>query len=388
MAAAEDAAEEAEGTGAVIEDYLKRLYFDQAAPGSFQGIDKFWAHIKVDPERPRGLKKEKVREWLGRQEVYQVHSEPKRKYPTEAFITEYRDQFWDIDILILPDDKPKINRNFRYLLGVIDLFSRYVWGRLLRKKTAAETAKAFKSILEEGRKCEVLRGDAGAEFHGAAFKELLKKEKIPYITAYGHVKANFIERFFKSFQMKLYRYSYHYNTSNFVDVVQDIIKSYNNSVHGSTGFRPAEVNDANTIELYDRVYKPILDKRAAEVVEPSFKVGDLVRISLFKDKFKRSYSQNWSEEVFEVWFVVLSHPPRYKIRDLKQENIQGSFYKEDLKRVNASEAKDINWKIERVISTRRLKGRRPQSLVQWYGYGPKFNTYIDTADLKKYQRRH
>lgn len=191
----------------------------------------------------------------------------------------------------------------------------------MRRKTASVTAEAFKSILAEGRKCEVLRGDAGAEFTGAPFKDMLKEEKIPYITAYGHLKANYIERWFKTFQQKLYRYSYHNNTSSFVDVVQDIVRSYNNTVHGTTGFRPAEVDDDNTIQLYDRVYKPQLDKRSAHPMQPSFKVGDLVRISLFKDKFKRAYSQNWSEEVFEIWLVVASHPPRYKIRDLKQEKL-------------------------------------------------------------------
>lgn len=368
------------------EEYLKKLYFDQSAPASYQGLKKLWTQVKLDPERPAGLTQKKLKQWLDRQEVYQVHSQTKQSYETEALIVEYSDQLWDIDILVLPNDKPGINRNYKYLLGVIDLFSRYAWVRLLKKKTATETAKAFKSILAEGRKCEALRGDAGTEFLGAPFKEMLEEENIPYITAYGHVKANFIERWFKTFEQKLHRYFYHNTTSNFVDVVQDIVLSYNNTVHRTTGYRPAEVDEHNTIELYDRVYKPILDKRAAQRFHPSFHAGDLVRISLFKDKFKRSYTQNWSEEVFEIWYVVKSHPPRYKIRDLKQENIQGSFYKEDLKPVNAQDAKDINWKIERVISTRKVKGRRPQSLIKWYGFSEKFNSYIDTADLKKYPR--
>lgn len=369
-----------------IDEYMRGIYLDKSAPASYQGIEKVWTHVKVDTNRPAGVTKKKVREWIRNQEVYQVHSQPKKKYFTEGIIVEYSDKQWDIDILVLPNDKPGLNRHYKYLLGVIDLFSRYVWVRLLRKKTATATAEAFRSILAQGRRCEVLRGDAGLEFIGAPFKNMLQEENIPYITAYGHLKANYIERWFKTFQQKLYRYMYKNNTSSFVDVVQDVVRSYNNTVHGTTGFSPAAVNDTNTIELYDRVYKPQLDKKATPRVEPSFKVGDLVRISLFKDKFKRSYSQNWSEEVFEVWFVVNSHPRRYKIRDLKQEKVQGSFYKEELRLVNAKDTKDINWKIGRIISQRRLKGKPPQSLVSWFGYGEKFNSYIDTTDVKKYQR--
>lgn len=85
---------------------------DQAAPASFQGVEKVWKQVKLDANRPAGLTKKKVREWLRGQEVYQVHSESKKRYPTESIIVEYSDQQWDIDILVLPAVKPKINRNY------------------------------------------------------------------------------------------------------------------------------------------------------------------------------------------------------------------------------------------------------------------------------------
>lgn len=370
------------------DNYLSKVYFDESAPGSYTGLQKLWLSVKDDPERPRNLTKKTVKEWLQKQEVYQVHSVPKEKYKTEAIIVGQPDEIWDLDILILPD-QPGQNGNSKkkkYLLGCIDIFTRFVRVRLMKTKTAAETAKAFKSILSEGKKCQALRGDNGPEFKGAPFRKILKEEKIPYITAYGHVKANYIERWFKTFQQKLHRYSYHNNKLHFVDVINEIVHSYNNTIHGTTGFRPAEVGDHNALELYDRVYKPILDKRAEEKVKPSFRVGDLVRISLFKDKFKRSYTQNWSEEVFEIWSVVKSHPERFKIRDLLKEKVLGSFYSENLKLVNASEVNEVNWKIDRVISTRKLKGKKQESLVSWFGYSNKFNSYVNTSDLKKYPR--
>lgn len=369
-----------------VDDYLKGKYFDVAGPGSYSGLEKIWFTVRDDPLKPASLNKRKVKQWLERQEVYQVHTKPKEKYTTEAIIVSEPDSQWDCDILVLPD-KPKKNRNFKFLLGVIDLFSRHAWVRLLKTKTALDTANAFRSVLREGRKCKLLRHDEGGEFRGVHFRQMLKEEGIPNIIAYGAVKSNYIERFFRTFQKKYYRYAYHNTTEKFVDIVQDIVKSYNNSVHSSTKIKPAEVGVHNTLELYDRVYTPILQRRAQERAEPVFSIGQLVRISLFKDKFKRGYTQDWSEEVFEVWSVVKSHPVRYKIRDLLGEKISGSFYSENLKLANARHASEVNWKIERIISSRKKKGRQGrESLVKWFGWNSKFASYIDNSDLKKFPK--
>lgn len=364
--------------------YLKRVYFDPEAPASYSGLDKIWSIINTDPEKPKKLDKKKLRQWLGEQETYQMHKRPPRRVPTEPIILDFYDLQWDIDILVMPFGKPGARKNV-YILGCCDLFSRKVWARVLRRKTASETARAFKSILKEGRKCLRLRSDAGGEFVGAEFQELLKSEKIHHIIAYGHIKANYIERWFRTFQMKYYRYAYHKNTSKFQDIVESVVKSYNNTIHGTTKMRPNDVNAGNALELYDRVYTPILLRQAREKLEPTLTVGDLVRISLFKDRFKRGFSAAWSEEVFSIFAIVPSHPIRYKIKDLKDEEIQGSFYIGELKKVNATDSSEINWKIERIISTKRVGGRK-KSLVKWFSYPPKFNTVLNTSDIGKYTR--
>lgn len=382
--------EEEEEEDKILRDYFKDIYYDRVFPASYSGIEKLWNYIKVDKDRPESVTKEKLIRWLRKQETYQVHTRPPKKYPTEAIIVEGLDEIWDADILHLPTEKPSLNKNYKYLLGVIDLFSRFVWGRLLKSKGGAETARAFQDILAEaagaGRKCTEVRTDSGGEFTGKEFRQVLLAEKIRHIIAYGEVKANYIERWNRTFQDKLYRWMYEKNTSVFADAVDDIITSYNNTIHGSTGFKPADVTEANAMELYERVYIPILDKRAKETTEFSFRVGQLVRLSLLINKFKRGYTQNYTEEVFKVTATIPSHPPRYKIEDLKGEEVKGSFYKEDLKAVNAESTAGVNWKIDKVIYTRKIKGRK-LSLVSWVGFPKKFNTLIPHSHLAKYPRR-
>lgn len=371
-----------------LDSYFKDIYYNKASPASFTGLAKLWGHIKTDKNRPKNVTKKKLAGWLSQQETYQVHTRAPKKYPTESIIVEHMDDIWDADILQLPTERAKDNKNYKYMLGVIDLFSRFVWAKLLKTKGAGETAEAFQDILDQsgGRKCVELRTDAGGEFRGTAFQEVLKKNKIRHILAYGEVKANYIERWNRTFQDKLYKWMYENNTAVFVNAVDDIISSYNNTVHSSTGFKPAEVDEKNALNLYEKVYIPILNKRAEETVKYSFSLGQLVRLSLFINKFKRGYTQNYTEEVFRVTTRIPSHPPRYRIEDLKGEAIEGSFYSEDLKAVNAESVDEINWKIERVIYTRKIKGKK-KSLVKWVGFPEKFNTLIPTSDLVKYPKR-
>ena len=85
-------------------------------------------------------------------------------------------------------------------------------------------------------------------------------------------------------------------------------------------------------------------------------------------------------------YTPASHPARYSIRDLKGEKVEGSFYAPELKKVNAKDKSQIKWKIERVIYTRKIKGRR-QSLVKLLGFPQKFNTLSPSSDLTKYPRK-
>ena len=56
------------------------------------------------------------------------------------------------------------NNGYRYILTVIDIFSRYAWARALKQKTGPSLVKAFESIFKEGRIPKKLWVDEGKEF--------------------------------------------------------------------------------------------------------------------------------------------------------------------------------------------------------------------------------
>jgi hypothetical protein len=90
---------------------------------------------------------------------------------------------------------------------------------------------------------------------------------------------------------------------------------------------PIEASDPkNVIEVGDNLYDDVRGKKD----RPVFKVGDKVRISKHKGTFRRGYLANFTSEIFVVSEVLDTYPVTYKLKDMKNEDIIGSFYKEEL----------------------------------------------------------
>ena len=109
--------------------------------------------------------------------------------------------------------------------------------------------------------------------------------------------------------------------------------------------------------------------------KPKFKVGDKVRISKCKRKvFDKGYTPNWTEEVFIIDKIQYTNAITYKLKDLNNEEIQGSFYEPELLK-----AKQDIFRIEKVI---RKDHKKKQALVKWKRYSDDFNSRIPIKDLQ------
>ena len=85
-----------------------------------------------------------------------------------------------------------------------------------------------------------------------------------------------------------------------------------------------------SIDVKDNTYidfgKEVNDK------DPKFQVGDHVRISKYKNIFTKSYTPNWSEEVFEISEIKNTVPWIYVINDLNGEKVIRKFYGNELQK--------------------------------------------------------
>ena len=130
----------------------------------------------------------------------------------------------------------------------------------------------------------------------------------------------------------------------------------------------------NEAKAMDKFYSDF----AATRKKPKFKIGDKVRITKYKTIFAKGYWPNWTEEVFVISAVKLTNPVTYRLKDLQDEELKGSFYEKELQKINQEV-----YRVEKVKRWRRnpLNGKR-EAYVKWQGYPDKFNQWIPESDFE------
>ena len=225
----------------------------------------------------------------------------------------------------------KYNKGIRFLLCVIDIFSKYAWVVPLKDKKGISIVKAFQIILKQSnRKPNKIWVDKGSEFYNAFFKKWLRDNDIVMYSTHNEGKSAVAERFIRMLKSKILNFNVKDNT-------------------------------------YINTDKEINNK------DPKFKVGDRVRISKHKNIFAKGYTPILSEEVFVIKKVKNTVPWTYVINDLNGEKIMGTFYEKELQKTEQKE-----FKIEKVI-----KRKGDKMYVKWKGYNNSFNSWINKKDLIK-----
>ena len=235
---------------------------------------------------------------------------------------------------------------------------------LLKNKTGATVANAFEKIFSEGRKPEKLWVDKGNEFYNKDVKSL----GIDMYSTDNEEKSSVIERWNRTMKEKMFKYFSANSTRRYIDVLNDMVSLYNNTKHSSIKMTPVKASmKTNEKVVWMKLYGGI----NAKPINPKFSIGDKVRISKKKKTFEKGYTPRWTEEVFTVSSVQYTDPPTYKITDDNNEEIQGTFYEQELQKTT----QEI-FRIENVI---RKRGNK--SLVKWLGYPESFNSWVDNKEL-------
>jgi len=81
-----------------------------------------------------------------------------------------------------------------------------------------------------------------------------------------------------------------------------------------------------------------------------YNIGDKVRIQKKKGLFEKGFTPNWTEEVFTVSKVQRTDPIIYKVTDYNDEEVQGTFYEQELQKIS----QEI-FRIEKVVKKGKTK---------------------------------
>lgn len=354
-----------------IEKDIKENYRRPGHPIAFAGIQQIYSYYN------RKIPISRIKELLSGIESYTLHREFHKQQRNISFSHFKRYQF-QMD-LVEVQELSQYNDNVRYLLNVIDTFTRFAFVRPLKDKKASTVLDQFKSILIEAKeKPHMIVMDKGTEFMNQQFKTFCDNQKITLVNPQANIHAAYIERFNRTLQTIMYKYMTEHETNRYIDVLPDLVKSYNNRKHRMINMSPndAENNPETHITLnLAQAKRDSLQKQK----QPQYKVGSYVRIAKQKGKFSRSYHEQTAQEIFKIYKIDLSKKiPLYHIETYNgNEQIKGGFYEFELTPVTT----DI-FRIEKVIKRRTIRGVR-QLFVKWKGFNDTYNSWINETDVEE-----
>ena len=357
------------------EDYLARIYFDPSKPGSFQSAKKLYQ--TVQKEGVYNISLYEIQKWLQKQEAYSLQKATRHKFQRTPIVVAGKDDQWSADLMDMVKYS-KHNNNVKYVLVVVDTFSKYLWLRPLKDKTGASVAKAFSDIFREGRKPNRLRSDQGQEFRATVVRNLMNSNNIKQLFTQNENKASISERVLKTAKSKIIRYLTHRNTFKYIDQLQNFADGYNKTIHNTIDMAPSDVTKNNEEEVRISTY---LQTKPQKKHSFKFRVGDKVRITHLRNIFSREYDQKWTGEVFTVsQRFRRGQIPIYRIKDYFGEPITGSFYQSELQKVDLKD--DNLFKIERILKERG-KGQNKEYFVKWLYWPKKFNSWIKANTIEQ-----
>ena len=299
----------------------------------------------------------------------ELHKPITRNFRKRRVISYGVDKIWAGDLVEMPQYS-KWNEGIKYLLMVIDVFSKYGWIVPLKDKKTESVSLAFDHIFKKSkRKPEKLWTDKGSEFISKHFKEFLKTHHIILYHTENEEKSSIVERWNKTMKNKMWKMFSANNNTIYWDKLDNLVDDYNNTYHSSIEMTPTEASKKeNENKVFANLYGDLI------YLKPKISIGDKVRISKYKRKvFDKGYTPNWTEEVFVVDKVMLTKPVTYYVVDLLGEKVEGSFYEKELQK-----AKQQTFRIDKVV---RRDNKKKKALVKRKGYSDKFNSWVSFKDL-------
>jgi hypothetical protein len=328
----------------------------------------------------------RARKILEELDSYVTHREYKRPASFNPYFIYHRRELVQADLIDIGLIS-RYNRGVKYLLLIIDCFSRKVWVYPLLRKSAPAMVNALTTWLGEiGEPApRVFSTDEGLEFRNRPVMALLRSRGVDPQVATGTCKAAIAERANKTIQIILYKYMTENQTRTYRDRLQELVASYNRRPHRSlANMTPngadSPRNEVRVRGIHTQRYARVKRKRVR------FKLGQVVRIK-FESKAlsrqSRAYGPQFKSELFVIRRINRRLPiPLYYLKSMNtDEAVKGGFYSNEL-----TAARGDLFKIERILEERG-EGANRQVLVRWMHFGPRWDLWIPAANVQRYRAR-
>jgi hypothetical protein len=227
------------------------------------------------------LSYKEVQNFIDKQSIKQIHKPIYNVKSKQKFIFSL-EPYESVQIDLLDYQKySSSNKNFKFILIAVDIFSRKAFALPLKNKTPDSVLQAF---IQFKIKPISIFHDSGKEFLGSFLKYINDNNIVNLVADIGnHNSLGVIDRFSKTLKGYISKYMDANDTVDYVSHLHNLIESYNDTPHNSLG--ELSPNDVfKNKDDYDLVFKinlaklkfnkDIEDKNASN----KLKVGDSVRV--------------------------------------------------------------------------------------------------------------
>ena len=260
-----------------------------------EDLEQIYSRVKSIPNYSS-----KIADFLRQNENYSLHRRiVKKSFPRRRIITQNPFQIFQADLIEYSrSDYAHANNGFKFILVVIDSFSKMLYAEPVKRKNSSYMAMAFESILSKFDFFpNSIITDQGLEFYNRSVQKVFETYGINHyhIKTKTKWKTPMAERVIRTIKGRLQRYFYKAKTKRWIDVLSQIVKNYNHTPHRSIGMAPIKVTFQNSGEVYKKMFGDTIGR-----VIPRLAVGDRVRILRDKTLFEKGYTPNWSTEIYII----------------------------------------------------------------------------------------
>ena len=174
-------------------------------------------------------------------EIYS--SPPKKNYPTNKIVYNNIAEIWSVDLADFLDYQTSNNKGFRYIIIIIDNFSKYLWAFPLKNKYSKTITDAFSNILSTSRRSPLkLESNRGSEWYKSVFQNFLKTKNIQHYSRYTDKGPSICERVRRTLRNLLKKRVFLAGEASWRNELPSVIKQYNNTIYHSTRMTPIQAS--------------------------------------------------------------------------------------------------------------------------------------------------
>ena len=368
-----------------IRNILLSIYENPENSASFSSIKKLYNKAnKLHPQ----ISLKDVKFFLKSQDSYTKHKLTPRKHEFQKVIAARPKIIVGMDLLDVRD-LSLYNNNVNFIMFFVDLYSKKITAVPLKNKSKESILQGLTDFfnIRDNKLYSRIFSDKESGLYSNLVKTFLEKHKKRVYTNSSYEQKNSVtERNLKTLKSKIYRYLTHYNTYNYLPVLQDIVSSINNSSHSSlkdNKMTPNILHEIDNPQYLRYFFKKMFITQKSRKFNQSLNVGEYVRIpktSRHQNIFSKKFKPVNTDEIFVIKSIDnRCQPPLFKLKDLANQNIIGSFYKEELTPSILKKIYPI-----KILKTKILANGKKKFYVAYEGWPSQFNEWIASNNILSY----